>query len=128
MTGKRVGRLTVTERGPNKGGKATWWCECDCGNRVLRTGYHLRQSLKVGDRPRCSRECAAVAAEKLANPLGLRDAELVLERPGALPADQALLRARELVRRLMNECPKSGWSVTECALLADLQLTLGEAA
>ena len=43
--GKRFGRLKLTERGPDAlhwneftgfvGATAQWWCQCDCGNRVL---------------------------------------------------------------------------------------------
>lgn len=36
LTGRRVGRLTVMERGPrNKYGKQLWVCRCECGKDVL---------------------------------------------------------------------------------------------
>lgn len=36
LTGERFGMLTVIERGENdKSRHARWWCECDCGNKVL---------------------------------------------------------------------------------------------
>lgn len=31
LTGQRMGRLTVLERGPNQGRKVMWVCRCDCG-------------------------------------------------------------------------------------------------
>ncbi len=30
-TGEKHGRLTVVKRGPKKGRKVHWWCECSCG-------------------------------------------------------------------------------------------------
>ena len=48
LTGKRFGRLTVAERGPNnknpKNGYTSiqWWCDCDCGNRKLVRACDLR--------------------------------------------------------------------------------------
>jgi hypothetical protein len=39
LTGQRFGRLTVLERGPNKGAKTHWLCACDCGGtRLVGTG------------------------------------------------------------------------------------------
>lgn len=41
--GNRYGRLVVVERGPNdKQNKASWVCQCDCGNKTTVTGYSLR--------------------------------------------------------------------------------------
>jgi hypothetical protein len=35
--------LLVTERGPhNRVGHVCWWAQCDCGNRKLTAGEHLR--------------------------------------------------------------------------------------
>ena len=43
MIGKKIGRLTVIERGPNNAqGKAHWKCLCDCGKIVLVSGTNLR--------------------------------------------------------------------------------------
>lgn len=41
-TGNVYGYLTVIERGPNKGDRATWKCKCKCGNEVIVTGKLLR--------------------------------------------------------------------------------------
>lgn len=43
-TGLQYGRLVADCRGPNAaGGKARWWCLCDCdGKRVLVRGSHLQ--------------------------------------------------------------------------------------
>lgn len=34
LTGARYGNLTILHPGPVVGGKSTWTCLCDCGNRV----------------------------------------------------------------------------------------------
>jgi hypothetical protein len=43
-TGKRYGRLTVFNQGPSAdfNGCARFWCLCDCGERTLVQGRHLR--------------------------------------------------------------------------------------
>lgn len=47
MTGKKIGRLTVIDRGPNvQSGnqkKPRWNCVCECGNTVLAAGTDLRK-------------------------------------------------------------------------------------
>jgi hypothetical protein len=36
LTGQPFSHLTVIERAPNApAGKIRWWCQCDCGNRVI---------------------------------------------------------------------------------------------
>jgi hypothetical protein len=35
LTGQTFGRLTVIERGPNKGIRTYWWCKCICDTRCL---------------------------------------------------------------------------------------------
>ena len=46
MTGKRIGKLTVIKRGPDKITKSrnrtTWICECDCGNTTTILAANLR--------------------------------------------------------------------------------------
>lgn len=42
MTGHVFGRLTVKSRGENVGTRATWECECVCGNSVIVDGKKLR--------------------------------------------------------------------------------------
>lgn len=44
MIGKTVGRLTVIGRSESKNGKATWQCQCSCGNTTIVTGDSLRQN------------------------------------------------------------------------------------
>lgn len=40
--GQRYGRLIVIERAENdNNGKATWLCQCDCGNRVIVSAKNL---------------------------------------------------------------------------------------
>lgn len=47
LTGQRFGKLTVIERGENKGKYTTWICKCDCGNiKRIRTDA-LRSGVTV---------------------------------------------------------------------------------
>lgn len=41
-TGNRYGLLTVLKRGLNDGRKATWKCQCSCGNKTITRGEALR--------------------------------------------------------------------------------------
>jgi hypothetical protein len=41
-TGNRYGKLTVVSRAENKGTKARWLCQCDCGNEHVIIGTDLR--------------------------------------------------------------------------------------
>ncbi len=44
LTGQRFGRLTVLEQaGRDSRREATWWCICDCGNKIQVPGYSLRR-------------------------------------------------------------------------------------
>ena len=44
ITGQRFGRLVVIRRyGTNNDKRATWLCQCDCGNTVVVSGKQLRQ-------------------------------------------------------------------------------------
>ena len=44
ITGQKFGRLAAIKRqGSDKQGKATWLCECDCGNKKVVAGYLLRR-------------------------------------------------------------------------------------
>src|SRR5260370_8449908 len=46
LAGKRFGRLSVIERGPDwKPRISQWHCKCDCGNMALVIGYNLRAGL-----------------------------------------------------------------------------------
>ena len=53
LTGQRFGRLTVISRAENKiygnKQKATWLCQCDCGNKIIVVG----ESLKAGFTKSC---------------------------------------------------------------------------
>jgi hypothetical protein len=58
--GQRYGRLVVTGRAPNKGGKDTnarWHCECDCGSRSVAYGQDLARG-KV-------KSCGCLNAERI---------------------------------------------------------------
>jgi hypothetical protein len=41
LTGKQFGKLTVLQRGENKGKRARWTCQCECGNVKDIRGDHL---------------------------------------------------------------------------------------
>jgi len=41
LTGQRFGRLTVIKRAENKYGRATWLCQCDCGNQKEVQSWNL---------------------------------------------------------------------------------------
>lgn len=42
LTGRKFGRLTVLERGPNDNSRGTrWWCRCECGKKVLVSRHNL---------------------------------------------------------------------------------------
>lgn len=46
LTGKRFGRLIVLKRVPNDNhGNVNWECLCDCGNKKIIRGAHLRGGL-----------------------------------------------------------------------------------
>lgn len=45
MVGQRIGRLTVISRAENtRQNKAQWLCKCDCGNRIVVSRRHLKDS------------------------------------------------------------------------------------
>lgn len=45
LNGKRFGRLVVLARSQNASNrKATWLCQCDCGEQVVVRGEHLRRA------------------------------------------------------------------------------------
>lgn len=46
LTGRWFGRLVVAGRGPYTGGHATWFCICDCGERLVVQGGLLRTGHK----------------------------------------------------------------------------------
>lgn len=48
LTGQKFGRLTVKYRqDPDnwKGGNVHWYCECDCGDSTVTTGYNLEHEI-----------------------------------------------------------------------------------
>ena len=42
LAGRRVGRLVVRSRGPNRSGRSAWHCDCDCGRTTLVNAYYLK--------------------------------------------------------------------------------------
>ena len=50
LTGRKIGRLTVTSRAPRAGTRhSRWHCECECGTTVVVYGFALR----AGDTQSC---------------------------------------------------------------------------
>ena len=53
LTGQRFGYLTVISRAGTSTGKtkcATWLCQCDCGNQVVRVSQYLRKRQRTHPR------------------------------------------------------------------------------
>lgn len=42
MSGKRIGKLTVIQYAETRNKQAYWLCKCDCGNKIIARGNHLR--------------------------------------------------------------------------------------
>ena len=59
MTGKVIGRITVVVRDPrefrDKAGQSRprWFCQCACGNVILRLGEDLRRSNRLAETYSC---------------------------------------------------------------------------
>jgi hypothetical protein len=56
LRGQQFDRLTVRERGPNKGQRTQWYCDCICGISCLVPTSHLRSGGK--------RSCGCLRAER----------------------------------------------------------------
>ena len=75
MTGQRFGKLLVLERDPqNRGGKACWICQCDCGTVKSVLGTSLRQ----GKTTSCGCGIAQAAATRGSRLEGQRFGRLVV--------------------------------------------------
>jgi len=59
VTDMRFGRLVVTGRAPNVGGKAAWLCRCECGNTRNVIGTLLRTGK--------TKSCGCWKAERIGN-------------------------------------------------------------
>jgi hypothetical protein len=60
MIGRRFGLLTVVSHaGRNHANQLLFECRCDCGAWVIRLGYTIRHSAKVGNTPSCGRHRTA---------------------------------------------------------------------
>lgn len=60
ITGQKFGRLTVIKREQNdKGNRTMWSCICDCGNKCIVSGNHLRQGH--------TKSCGCLNKEKIKN-------------------------------------------------------------
>lgn len=47
LTGKKFGDLTALNVVPNNNGRGTMWlCECNCGNKCIAYGGHLREGTR----------------------------------------------------------------------------------
>ena len=45
MAGKSFDRLVVIERAGSKNAKAAWLCVCECGERSIVVGAHIREGI-----------------------------------------------------------------------------------
>lgn len=80
MTNKKFGKLTVIERaGSTSGGIAKWLCQCECGNKTIVLGSHLRNGHTTS--------CGCVQKEK-ASQLNIKD--ITNNRYGKLTAIKRL--------------------------------------
>lgn len=43
MTGKRIGKLVIIKYAETRNNQAYWLCKCDCGNKIIARGNHLRK-------------------------------------------------------------------------------------
>lgn len=59
LTGQKFGRLTVVDRGVNKGRSIAWNCYCDCGMEKLVTTSNLRSGSTTS--------CGCIKTERLKN-------------------------------------------------------------
>jgi hypothetical protein len=77
LYGRRCGRLTVLDRGPNPygNGSAFWLCRCDCGTERTVAGYALRKG--------ASRSCGCLRRQTTAK---LNRARARVARIAANPA------------------------------------------
>lgn len=78
LTGKRFGRLVVTGIDSIKARRSHWACECDCGQKVVIMGCHLKSG--------SSTSCGCFRREHLADLrtidlTGVRSGKLVAVRP-----------------------------------------------
>lgn len=80
-TGNRYGRLTVLKRvGSDSDGKATWLCQCDCGNTVVAAGKNLRS----GNVKSCGCYMRDVVSQRSLNDLtGMRFGQLTVIKRAA---------------------------------------------
>src|SRR5215470_5090475 len=53
LTGRRFGSLVVVRYGGFSGGRARWWCECDCGRDALVLAKWLRDVRRLRFGVRC---------------------------------------------------------------------------
>ena len=45
LKGKKFGKLTVIEELPSKNLESKWLCQCECGNKIEATGWHLTKGI-----------------------------------------------------------------------------------
>lgn len=80
MTGKQIGKLTVTDRAFNDyHGQARWGCKCECGGYIIVRGSSLRRGIP--------NSCGCDIKRPLENVEGLRFgkwtvASRITDRPG----------------------------------------------
>lgn len=73
LTGKKFGKLTVIHREDNKNGKPMWLCQCECGNRKIIAGSHLREGV--------TKSCGCLYSESALNISGNKFGKLTAKKP-----------------------------------------------
>lgn len=63
LSGQRYGNLTVISRSENKGKAIYWNCICDCGNKCIIRGSHMREG-RTFSCQKCGRQRQSMATSK----------------------------------------------------------------
>jgi len=100
--GNRYGRLVVLERTENDRHRfARWLCQCDCGNKIITRGSHLRNG--------CTRSCGCLQRETFRERMCLPKGEAAFNRlfqaikRGAKSRDYGWRLTKKEFRRLTKQ-------------------------
>ena len=76
LTGQKFGRLTVISRAESKNKRARWNCLCECGNKTIVYGQHLKKG--------STSSCGCFARQQSANRLKDKVIDLTAKKFGRL--------------------------------------------
>lgn len=79
LTGEKINHLTVIGRYPknDKFNKPQWICECDCGEKVVKSGYSLRKGIQSCGMPNCPYYCQVKTKARQKDVTGQRFGKLI---------------------------------------------------